>query len=1152
MARSFRLFGGVAATVDGVEVDLVGPKPRLVLAVLLLEPGRTVSVDRIVEAVWGERAPAQVASSLRGYLSRLRRALEPGGAPVDDGASAIAWRDGGYVLRASRTDVDVFAFEDAVADAGARLRAGGAAEARGGFEAALALWDGGPLGRWAEELPVEDLVARLTARRGEALAGWFDARLTLGEHEAVIADVAGAIAEDPLREGLRARHALALYRSGRQVEALRAIDDARRTLVEEVGVEPGPELRELEAAILAHDDSLAVPASRLASEPVSTPDGTLGALDRLLGREAELAVLDAAATAAFAGRGRAVVVNGEPGIGKTALVRRFADLAAAAGAAVAWARCPESATDAPFRPLRAIADQLEAAGTGVALAAAFEAGQAEDDPSVGRLRGQRVALEALAATRRPCLLVIDDAQWADAASLALLELMAGDLVGLPILLVLAIRRSGASDPTPLVDCLAELARVPGWQSIELRGLGAGALEEWMAARTGRVASASMAEFVHERTGGNPFFVQELVALLESEGRLDEPDVARIGSMVPVAVQDVVRRRSSRLPATSQPVLSAAAVVGRRFDLDVLAAVVDSPSDDVLDRLAPAMAAGLLDVDGARPGRFAFSHALVAEALAAEQSPVRRARLHAAAAQALERLRAGNLEPFLGELAFHAFEGAAAGTAASAVDHGEAAARVAMDASGFADAVSHLEHALTALDLSAPGDLARRQRLLFRLGLARGRDGDMFGSRAALVEAAGVAERLGDVAQMVAALSHVSADDLWSTIDWGQVDERATGLIERTLALLPEGDSVERASLLAANDAQRYNVRSAQRHDVDPSPGSSPSAEAVEMAGRLGDPLVLARVLVQRYWSIWRTSGIAERTTIADRLLDLVATQSLPERFTPLAHLARFTTAFEVGDGQLADHHLRLARATADPVRTAAAWAYVLYGESSVLLVRGDFLAARERADQVREAMLRSRRFTADFTRAGLVAQAQFELGSLDGAIETVGVLGASVFAGPSSWFRAYMFAEDGRIDDARHHLRLFRGPVADDWYRPSLLVTALHAAVTVGEIDLVRDLSADLERDAHVLACTGSGGMVFGPAALALARGAHALGDDDAAHAHLRTALAMADRLGAEPWRARGLRFRAQLDGTPGDRTEALAIARRLGMEGLVAAIERD
>src|SRR4051812_10084839 len=267
--RSYRLFGGVSATVSGVEVDLVGPKPRLVLAVLALETGRTVSFDRIVELVWGDDAPGQVASSLRGYVSRLRKVLDPPEAIAAGWPEAIVWMDGGYRLQAARHDVDLFRFEDGVAAGSEVLREGEPEQARDWFEAVLALWDGGSLGRWAEDLRVDDVVARLTARRGEALSGWFDARLALGQHEAVIADLAGAIEEDPLRERLREQHALALYRSGRQVEALRSIEAARQTLLDEVGVDPGPGLRDLEQAILAHDPGLAPPRSSAREPAVS-------------------------------------------------------------------------------------------------------------------------------------------------------------------------------------------------------------------------------------------------------------------------------------------------------------------------------------------------------------------------------------------------------------------------------------------------------------------------------------------------------------------------------------------------------------------------------------------------------------------------------------------------------------------------------------------------------------------------------------------------------------------------------------------------------------------------------------------------------------------------------------------------------------------
>ena len=371
----------------------------------------------------------------------------------------------------------------------------------------------------------------------------------------------------------------------------------------------------------------------------------------LIGREEPLAVALEAAAAARAGAGRALVVSGEAGIGKTRLVEELAATLVADGVLVAWSRCPESAASAAFWPWTQIAEQLPPVASGVsaladALAGRFgpeaEGAGAPVASAAIEIAGEQLALraaavQALADVGRPLVLVIDDLQWADPASLRLVEHLAGEIGSLPVLLVATLRpfvapgAAGAPDaPNELLDALDELARRGGAVRVDLDGLAEGAVASWVEQRAQRSVDPAVAAFVHDRSGGNPFFVRELVDLLESEGRLDAGAVTD-GLAVPAAVQEVVRRRFGRLPPDTQQVLAVASVVGRRFGLDVVARVADRSIDATLDALDPALDAGLVDVDDG-VGRFSFSHALVAETLASEPNAIRRSRLHASTAR----------------------------------------------------------------------------------------------------------------------------------------------------------------------------------------------------------------------------------------------------------------------------------------------------------------------------------------------------------------------------------------------------------------------------------------------------------------------------------------------------------------------------------------
>lgn len=1106
----YTLFGGVSARIDGVEVDLGGPKPRAVLALLLLTPGRTTPVDTIVDAVWEGAPPPRAEASLRGYVSNLRKAL--GGDP-----NRIVWRDGGYELRAGAASIDVDRFDQLVDDGQHALRTGDAARARVLLAGALGLAAGRPFGSVADLPALREAGARLERRRRDAADALLDARLALGEHDSLIGDLVAAVAAEPLSERRHAQLALALYRSGRAVEALRSIADARRLLADEVGVAPGPDLVDLEQAILDHEPRLAwhAPAEAEAGDAPGDAGGSVGTVrgSGFVARDREVDVL-VSAIATESRAGRVIVVAGEAGIGKTALVAEAVDRAGRTGS-VAWGRCSELARNAPFHAWRAIASRLDAVAGGAQFTAALTSPDDATEPLSGRMRVYAGVVAALLASGR-AVVVVDDLQWADEATLSLLELLTDALADLPLVLVVTLR-TPMIDPAPeLSDCLAAMARASDFRRLDLTGLDVGGLGALATQSVGAERGARLGAFLHERTSGNPFFARELLALLVAEGRTEEPAAAAADRLVPAAVQDVIRRRASRLPPAAQQLLSAAAVLGRAFDADVAAGVAGIPLADALDAFVPALDAGFLRADGTRPGRYVFAHALVVETLLAEQNPVRLARLHARAARAIEALRPVD-DSTIDELAQHAFAGASAGVAVEAVQYSSRAADLAIAAHAYNAAAAHLEHALYAQEMSAPHDRRRRLELLTRLGVALGDAGAMARARTTLADAAQLADQLGDADAMATALVHVSADDLWSSLDWAQSDPRMVELIDRALAAIDAGDRAPRAELLAAKAAQLYYLDAAAEAD-------QLSRAAVAMADRVAVAITQARVLVQRYWVMWRPSGVAARTETADALVRLTGVGGLPPAFAPLAHLARFTTAYELGDAAEAARSIQLARAAADPVRTPSAWSYVLYAEASLLLLRGVFADAETKIGELHESFRRTRPFVAETTRGALMAQLRCEQGATDEAVASLEVLGETAYASSIAWFRAWILAEGGRIEAAAAELDSFDGPLPDDWYAIVVLTAAVHAAARSGAVGFLHRHLDELRPLAPFVACAGSGGVVLGPVALALARGELALGKTDAARSYLDAGLQQAERMDAKPWIARGLALRGEIE----------------------------
>jgi DNA-binding SARP family transcriptional activator/DNA-binding beta-propeller fold protein YncE len=250
----FRILGPLDLANGAGPVSVDAPKQRALLGVLLLHPNEAVSSERLIDELWGERPPPTATKVLQTYVSQLRRVI---------GADAIATRPPGYLLRVDEEALDATQFRHLFAE-GRRLASNGDhAGASARYREALALWRGPPLADVVFESFARNEVERLEEERLSTLMDLIDCELALGEHEEVVQELEALVRQHPLRERLRAQLMLALYRSGRQADALAAYQDGRRTLVEELGLEPGHELQELEKAVLVHDPALDAPTSRV-------------------------------------------------------------------------------------------------------------------------------------------------------------------------------------------------------------------------------------------------------------------------------------------------------------------------------------------------------------------------------------------------------------------------------------------------------------------------------------------------------------------------------------------------------------------------------------------------------------------------------------------------------------------------------------------------------------------------------------------------------------------------------------------------------------------------------------------------------------------------------------------------------------------------
>ena len=523
---------------------------------------------------------------------------------------------------------------------------------------------------------------------------------------------------------------VALYRSGRQAEALGAYADARRILVEQLGIEPGRALRDLERAVLRHDAALEL-APTLRAEPTAEASAEAQATDDLgpfVGRALELERLRAALADALSGRGRLVMLAGEPGIGKTRIARELVREAAGRGARVLWGRCYEREGAPPYWPwLQAIRSYVDGCDP-VELRAQLGAGAmavGEVVPEVARCLGdiepaaplpdEKQArfrlLDSLAsflkraAAARPIVLVLEDLDAADAGSLGLLEFVAQDLGDARLLVVGAYRDVDLARGHPLARTLAELRREHLVERLSLRGLSEPDVATYVEAAVGG-APPELVAMVHRRTEGNPLFVREFVELLAREGRLT-PETLReqrdwsVG--VPEGLREVIGLRLDRLSQRSNDVLRLASVIGREFRHEQLAKVGDWSENELLVAVEEALAARVVEELPASPGAYRFTHALFQDTLAVELSTTRRIRLHARIASALEELYGDRAAAHAAELAYHFAEAETVLGPERLIHYSRLAGEQAFAAHAYEDAIAHFQRALDAREGSLMDD-----------------------------------------------------------------------------------------------------------------------------------------------------------------------------------------------------------------------------------------------------------------------------------------------------------------------------------------------------------------------------------------------------------------------------------------------------------------
>ncbi|HEY7729395.1 MAG TPA: AAA family ATPase, partial [Gaiellaceae bacterium] len=632
-------------------------------------------------------------------------------------------------------------------------------------------------------------------------------------------------------------------RCGRQAEALASYQDARRVLVEQLGIDPGRPLQELERAILNQDPALdPVVAPRAEAGERGEPRRGAGVF---VGRERELALLDDALAGARAGRGGLVLLSGEAGIGKSRLSDELAERAQRAGSRVLWGRCWEAGGAPAFWPwvqaLRAyvrdsdpdvLRQQLGRDAEDVAqllpeLRDLFD--DLPEPPSLDsedarfRLFDSTAAFLRRAASTRPLLVVLDDMHAADAPSLLFLEFVASELADARLLVLATYRDPELPPGDPTAAALAGVARRAGMR-ISLGGLLEREVASYIEQTSDVEPSPSLVTSIASETEGNPLFVGEIVRLLAADGRLAEPADALGRLAIPETVKEVIGRRLSRLPADCRELLSLASVLGREFQPNVLEVLADRVPGELLPLLDDAIATRIVtDMPGA-PGRLRFAHALIGDTLYDALPQTRRRELHLRAAETIEQLAGADVDAHLSELAHHFYRALPAVEPERVVEYARRAGDHAESVLAHEEAARLYETALHAHALRTGADQAVELALLLALGDALARAGDLPSAQDAFLGAAALARAEGSADLLAAAAIGYGGRTVWARASGDPV---IVPLLEEALAGLGDDDTPLRARILA-------RLAGARRDEHDPAPRVAIGRLAVETARRTGD------------------------------------------------------------------------------------------------------------------------------------------------------------------------------------------------------------------------------------------------------------------------------------------------------------------------------
>lgn len=870
----------------------------------------------------------------------------------------------------------------------------------------------------------------------------------------------------------------------------------------------------------------------------------------------------------------AVFIGGEPGIGKTRLVKELCRTAHFDQGVVLWGSCDEELGVAyqPFveafrwlasaLPQEQLAELVGPLGSELApLIPDLErllpgiGPRLSDDPDTERNRLFEATTELLAnlSAREPVVIVLDDVHWARKPTLLLLRHLLKTTAHLRLLIVATYRDTDLDRTHPLSEMLADMRRQSGVERLMLHGLDAEGVREFLERTAGHdldEPGLALAEALARETEGNPFFIGEVLRHLTESGALvfrdgrwtSDFEVNEVG--IPEGIREVIGRRLSHLDASANDVLATAAVIGREFDLRLLGQVFEGGSEPVLDAIGEAETAGLVEAVSGRPGTYRFAHALVRSTLYDELPTTRRLRLHRAVGLGLEA--AGDVESRLTELAWHFSEAAALGEVDRAIAFGRRAGDAARDDLAFEEAAGAYERALEVLELREGTDPQLQAELLLAAGDSLHAITDPRGRELLLA-----AEQLGRSVDDVSILAEVLVSLSRNVFNRSDVspDQHEIALGDFVLERESSLDPGLLARVLSALSVELFWSDESERM-------RQLSDRALDIARRHGDPHLLADVLGNRahVHDVTDPVSLDRARDEMDETIDVAA--GIDDRLLCSAHLDRAVNHVIRGDVELGDRDLVEAERLADRLRIPQLTARAKNLRAARVLLEGNLDLCDAMISDYEAYCARERIQNGPTAAASMRYRLQYERGDL---AELEELLEAIIAAQPTIpvWRMALcgVYLQTNRAERCIPHVEAV---VADDFAMVArnavFLLTCSSTARIASQVGALAAAQAAYDYAAPFDAIFPFAGTLWEyPVGVGVGAAAAALGRYEDAEQHFASSRRLCERAGAQTYLVATDVHEAEmlvLRGGPGDTDRArqlaaasLSAAERLGLD---------